>query len=83
MDFLFVKPLLPLNDYKHKKAALLDSIILSFVRASNTVRISEDAHTGSLGLLLFKYYYLAANVRALSFWQWDLPEDNWPDGSPL
>ena len=66
----------------------LDAIILPFVWAYKTPRISRNhlqktTSDGGFGLPIFKHYYWAANARALSFWQLGSPEGLAADSSPL
>lgn len=59
----------------------MDSLILSIIWANKPPCISKAylqklANRGSLGLRVFKHYYVAANMRALSLCQWNLPIDD-------
>lgn len=74
---------LPLSFFKQ-----LDSVILSFVWAGKPPRIAKahlqkNVNKGGLSLPVLKHYYWAADARALTFWQWGFPEDDWSDVSPL
>jgi len=81
--FQNVPTYIPLSFFK-----LLDSVIMPFIWAYKTPRIAKahlqkPTQMGGLGLPVFKYYYWAANARALSYWQRGIPGEAFSAADPL
>lgn len=74
---------LPISFFK-----LLDSIIMPFIWGYKVPRITKihlqkPTQLGGLGLPVFKFYYWAANARALLYWQRGIPGQTFSVTDPL